>query len=54
VLDNYKKDQPQFKIHKSNLSFSEDKTLFEPVASLPIKVPKKEKGANNKELKATL
>ena len=32
MIDNYKKTQPQFKVLKSNLSFSKDKTLFEPVA----------------------
>lgn len=31
LFDQYKKNQPQFKILKSNLSFSKDKTLFEPV-----------------------
>jgi GLPGLI family protein len=31
MLDQYKKTQPQFKILKSNLSFSKEKTLFEPL-----------------------
>lgn len=31
IFDQYKKTQPQFKILKSNLSFSKDKTLFEPL-----------------------
>ena len=31
LFEQYKKTQPQFKILKSNLSFSQNKTLFEPV-----------------------
>ena len=33
VLEQYKKSQPQFKISKSTLSFSKDKTLFTPIES---------------------
>jgi len=32
MYDNYKKDQPQFKVLKSTLVFSGDKTLFNPIA----------------------
>jgi len=32
IYDNYKKDQPQFKVLKSTLVFSGDKTLFTPIA----------------------
>jgi GLPGLI family protein len=37
MFDQYKKTQPQFKILKSNLSFSLDKTLYEPVRSTETK-----------------
>lgn len=30
-FDNYKKNKPQFKIYKSTLSFSNNKTLFKPI-----------------------
>jgi GLPGLI family protein len=31
MIESYKKNQPQFKTMKSNLTFAKDKTLFEPV-----------------------
>jgi GLPGLI family protein len=35
VLDNYKKNKPQFRILKSTLSFSGNKTLFTPIEADP-------------------
>jgi GLPGLI family protein len=35
VLDNYKKNKPQFRILKSTLSFSSNKTLFTPIEADP-------------------
>jgi len=31
IFEQYKKNQPQFRILKSTLSFSKDKTLYEPI-----------------------
>ena len=35
ALENYKKTSPQFRVLKSTLSFSDDKTLFTPIEADP-------------------
>jgi len=43
IFDQFKKTQPQFKTMKSTLSFSKDKTLFEPIPEtgkpMPVIIP---------------
>ena len=39
IFEQHKKTQPQFKVLKSTLSFSKDKTLFEPITGIDKPLP---------------